>query len=500
MTAKRVGLSRRSALKGLAVAAGAIPLLGSPLSAVAAPLTSGGGPADGGADGAATLTGRLVYPQDPDYDAARAGWDALFSTYPQVVVFCQNTDDVVNALRYARENDIAFRARSGRHALEEGWNSIDGGIVIDVSALKSISVDLETKTATVGTGLNQGELVNALAKTPLAFPTGDEASVGLGGVTLGGGIGVLSPKMGVACDNLLAVEIVVPEGRSGAQVLRADLEQNSDLLWACRGGGGGNFGIATSYEVQLHDIPHTVGIWEVTWPFGAVEPAFDAWQRWAPSADERLGSTFEVFTPSAGLKVSGVFLGPPDQARELVAPLLEVPGAQFTVNTQTWVEHYNASNAAPEPFNRWKFTPMWAPEPLPLEAINVVRDMLTRAPSDGCSFWCLSWGGAVRTPPPGGTAFFWRDPIFYAEPGAGWNGAQGNGPHIAWIEQFRNVMEPYVEGGYVNVPDVAIADWGRAYYGSHFERLRAIKSRYDPYGVFSFEQSIPQSQSELEHS
>jgi FAD/FMN-containing dehydrogenase len=483
-------LSRRDVLKAFAATAGGAAMLRFPLSSAGASVVESGGSVGTGDDGATELTGRLVFPRDADYDAARAGWDALFSSYPQVVVFCQNTQDVVNALTHARENDIAFRVRSGRHSLE-GWSSVDGGIVIDVSPLKEVKVDRDAKTATVGTGLNQGELVNALAETPFGFPTGDEATVGLGGVTLGGGIGVLSRRMGVACDNLLAVEMVVPSGRRGARIVRADEKQNSDLLWACRGGGGGNFGIATSYKLRIHDMPATVGIWQVNWPFGALADAFEAWQRWAPSADERLGSIFNVGTPSVGLEVDGVFLGPEAEVRALLEPLLEVPGAQLQSSAQAWVDRYNAENAAPEPFASWKFTPMWARRPLPSAGIDIVREMLANAPSDGCSYWCLSWGGAVRTAPQGGTAFFHRDPIFYAEPGAGWNGAEGNGPHLAWIAEFREAMRPYTEGGYVNVPDRAIADWGTAYYGTNFERLRRIKSKYDPHEVFSFEQSIP---------
>ena len=494
MTDLQTGWSRRNALKGLAVAAGSIPLLGGPLAAAAPYVQDGTDAGPGGASGAqgtgAELTGRLVYPQDADYDAARALWDGLFDSYPQVIVFCQNTDDVLNALRYAREKEIAFRVRSGRHALE-GWSSVNSGIVIDVSDLKMVKLDAKSKTATVGTGLNQGELTNALAGTGLGFPTGDEASVGLGGVLLGGGIGVLSPSFGVACDSLLAVDIVVPEGDKGAKLIRADRNQHSDLFWACQGGGGGNYGIATSYEVKLHDLPDLVGIWQVTWPFTALQEAFDTWQNWAPSADPRLGSTFDVRTPSNGLRVDGIFLGPPEQTREFVEPLLKVPGAQFQSSAKNWVDHYNETNAAPEPFPNWKFTPMWAPRPLPKEALEIVRDMLIDAPSDGCEFWSLAWGGAVRTPPPGGTAFFWRDSIFYSEPGAAWAGSDPTGVHLAWIEDFRNALRPYIEGGYVNVPDVAIADWGEWYYGTHFDRLREIKSRYDPTEVFNFEQSIP---------
>jgi FAD/FMN-containing dehydrogenase len=446
--------------------------------------------APGVAPAGTQLTGRLVYPNDADYAAARAGWDKLFSSYPKVIVFCQNTDDVVNALTYARANDLAFRVRSGRHALE-GWSSIDGGIVIDVSALKNVRIDRAAKTATVGTGLNQGELVQALADTGLAFPTGDEATVGLGGVMLGGGIGVLCRQMGVACDNLLAADLVVPASGGGAQLVHADIDQNSDLLWACRGGGGGNFGIATAYTVRLHDMPATVGIWQVTWPFDAWADAFDAWQHWAPTADQRLGSTFNLGTPTVGIEVDGVFLGPESQVRPLLKPLLGVPGAQFQSSPQRWADHYQNENAAPDQLTSWKFTPMWARQPLAKDAFDTVRDLLTNAPSDGCSFWSLSWGGAVRNEPQGGTAFVHRDPLFYSEPGAAWNGTDPIGPHMAWIARFREAMRPYASGGYVNVPDRAIADWGTAYYGDNFDRLRRVKSTYDPDEVFSFEQSIP---------
>ncbi|MCH0564156.1 MULTISPECIES: FAD-binding oxidoreductase [unclassified Streptomyces] len=488
MSEEREGWSRRSALKGLTAAAGAVSLSGVSLpSAVSMPLTRNGTVPHGSHE-ATELTGRLVRPQDPGYESARKYWDELFNSYPQVVVFCQNTEDVVNALRYARENDIAFRARSGRHSLE-GWSSVDGGITIDVSDLKSVHIDPRAMTATVGTGLTQGELVNNLS--PFGFPTGNEATVGLGGLILGGGIGLFSRKMGVACDNLLATEIVIPDGASGAKVVRADSEHHSDLLWACRGGGGGNFGIATSYQLRIHAIPRKVGIWKVTWPFRALERALDTWQRWAPSADERLSSTYNAGIPSVGIEVSGTFLGPADQVRKMVEPLLEVPGASFEVTAESYVDYFNAENSGPREYFNYKFTPMWVHEPLPRKSLGEIRHMLANAPSEHCNFWALSWGGAVRRPPSGGAAWYWRDPIFYAEPGTGWNGSENNSLHIGWIEQFRDILRPYFHGGYVNVPDRSIANWGEEYYGEHFKRLRAIKGKYDPHEVFQFEQSIP---------
>jgi FAD binding domain/Berberine and berberine like len=489
---KRRDFARAAALT---VAAATLPSGLRALAAAPAAVTQATTAAPGAGAGAPPLTGRLVYPKDADYDAARASWDGLFSSYPSVIVFCQTTQDVVNALSYARQTDTAFRVRSGRHALE-GWSSIDGGIVIDVSPLKDVQLDRAAKTATVGTGLNQGELVAALADTGLAFPTGDEATVGLGGVLLGGGIGVLCRQMGVGCDNVLAVDTVVAAGDGGAQLVHADVDQHGDLLWASRGGGGGNFGVATSYTVRLHDLPATVGIWQVSWPFDAWADAFGAWQHWAPTADQRLGSAFNIGTPSVGIAVDGVFLGPESQVRELLKPLLAVPGAQFQSSPQKWADHYRNQNAPPPPGSifalpNWKFTPMWVRQPLADDALGTVRDLLKSAPSDGCSFWSLSWGGAVRNVPEGGTAFVHRDPIFYSEPAAAWSGTDTTGPHLAWIAQIRAALRPSIAGGYVNVPDRAIADWGTAYYGDNFDRLRQIKATYDPAHAFSFEQGIP---------
>jgi FAD/FMN-containing dehydrogenase len=343
----------------------------------------------------------------------------------------------------------------------------------------------------VGTGVNQGELVSALAGTGFGFPTGDEATVGLGGVTLGGGIGVLSRKMGVACDNLLEVELVVPSGAKGAKVVTANERTNADLLWACRGGGGGNFGVATAYTLRVHPMPDPVVIWQVTWPFDALADAFDAWQGWAPTADERLGSTFAFLPPSSGLEVDGVFLGSESELDNLLAPLGDVAGAQVKTTSTSWADNYRQNNSGPRQNQNWKFTPSWAYEPLPSGALDVIRDLMTQAPADACNYWCLSWGGAVRKAPRGGAAFVHRDPLFYAEPGAGWNDPALTPACYAWIAEFREAMQPYVEGGYVNVPDRAIADWGDAYYGKHFARLREIKSKWDPDEVFHFEQSIP---------
>ena len=236
---------------------------------------------------ATQLTGEVVRARNPGYEAARVGWNRLYSRYPETIVFCAETQDVLNAVRWAREQGIAMRARSGRHSLD-GWSSLDGGVVIDVSRMKSVSIDEAAGTATVGTGLTQKEVVPALGERGFVIPTGSEGGVGLGGVVLGGGFGLLTRSFGLASDNLLAAEIVVADGPNSAKVITADEHSNPDLLWACRGGGGGNFGITTSYTLKLHQlaqVEYVIARWTGHEHLGEL---LRIWQRDAPVADDRL--------------------------------------------------------------------------------------------------------------------------------------------------------------------------------------------------------------------
>src|SRR5690349_7226147 len=165
----------------------------------------------------AELTGAVVRRGDQDYERARQGWNRLYSSRPLAVVFCADTTDAVNALTWAQENEVAVRIRSGRHCLQ-GWSAVDDGLVIDVSRMTSVSVDAKARTATVGAGLTQWEAVDRLGDAGYATPTGTEGSVGLAGATLGGGFGLLTRAFGMACDNLLAAEVVVTSS-TGADVV-----------------------------------------------------------------------------------------------------------------------------------------------------------------------------------------------------------------------------------------------------------------------------------------
>ncbi|MFF0030662.1 FAD-binding oxidoreductase [Streptomyces avermitilis] len=491
--------SRRGLLKATAAAgAGAVVLPG--ITAAEAPSASAAAATDA-AEGAkckpAKLTGRIVRPNDPGYADASLGWDELFVHYPLVIVYAQETQDVVNALTWARQHDVALRVRSGGHSLE-GWSNVDNGIVIDVSELKSAHIDTASRIATVGAGLNQLEAVTALAEKDLAVTTGTEGTVGLSGATLGGGFGFLTRYLGMACDSLIGAEVVVAAGADCAKVIKADVKNNADLLWALRGAGNGNFGIVTSLTYKVAPLK-SVAYLQATWEgLGDLQGVFDTWQRTAPVADNRLGTQLEIHRGE--ILLFGVLAeGSEAEAKELLAPILSVGNPNVSVQIGNWGDVYAGFQipTADEPAN-WKFFSQFTTEPFPRKAISLIASFMQDAPSDDSNFFTQAFGGAVRRSPRGGTAFPHRDALFYSEPGAGWGtrGQAGSGDEItpqaqAWIAEFSQALRPYVNGAYVNVPNIGMQDWETAYWGSNFDRLRKIKAEYDPRNVFQYEQSIP---------
>ncbi|QHE71836.1 FAD-binding oxidoreductase [Rhodococcus sp. WAY2] len=439
----------------------------------------------------ANLTGEVVRAGDDGYEAARVGWNRVYSHYPEAIVFCCSTQDVVNAVRWARTEGIALRVRSGRHSLE-GWSSLDGGLVIDVSRMKSVVIDDTARTATVGTGLTQQETVAALGQRGFVVPTGSEGGVGLGGVVLGGGFGLLTRSLGMACDNLLAADIVVADGSRSATVVQATEHDNPDLLWACRGGGGGNFGIATSYTLKLHElstVTYLVARWTGHDHLGEL---LRTWQREAPIADERLTSALEVDSTVVELSAllhGGSRAGLEDELRSLLA----IGTPDVTVTEGAWPTIYGDVDRGPDDVPFWKFHSQFVSRPFPDEAIDLIVRYMGNTPSPPSNFFCSSFGGAVRHAPPGGSAFPHRDALFYCEPGAAWNDPALNSTALSWAADFWRALRPYGDGAYVNVPNAAASDWEREYYGSHCERLRQVKTAYDPDNVFNFEQSVPVS-------
>lgn len=446
----------------------------------------------------ASLTGEVVRQGHSDYDTARLGYNHLFRHRPEAIVYCAETQDAVNALAWARQNDVPVRVRSGGHCLE-GWSSVDHGLVIDVSRLKSTQIDAARSIATVGAGLKQLEAVTALGKAGCAAPTGTEGTVGLVGATLGGGFGLLTRQFGMASDNLLAAEVVVAPAGGGATTLIVDEENNTDLLWALRGAGNGNFGIVTSLTYRTHPLTQTIYV-TATWSgLDHLPEVYEAWQQSAPDVDNRLTSQLEILRDGF-LLTALLASGTEAEAVHILSRVLAAGAPEVIVKDGNWADIYAGFQIPPaDELANWKFLSQFIYEPYPPEAVRLIQTFMRHAPTPESNYFTNAFGGAVRSSEPaGGSAFAHRNALYYAEPGAGW-GKRGGIPASddpltpeceAWIAEFGEALQPFVDGAYVNVPNPGMPDWETAYWGSNVDRLRTIKAKYDPDNVFSYEQSV----------
>lgn len=439
----------------------------------------------------AKLTGIVIRPNDPEYQSARMNWNPFTNAFPKVFVFAQNEDDVANAVKWARENNVPIRMRSGRHSLAKDFNQTDNGIVIDTSHMRSVLVDKSELTATIQAGIRVGNLVRMLAKEGFLAPFGDSSTVGIGGISTGGGITAIQRTVGVISDNILEATIVDANG----DILHLSKNKFQDLLWAIRGGGGGNFGIITSYKLRILPAPSKVGIYRVVWPWKQVEEVIDTWQRWSPSVDVRLGTILEAYSKTNGLLHSqGIFLGPKDELEKLIKPLIKV-GSPIMV----FIDEVSLSEAIEfwqpnEPLvdtqsSTWSSS--WVEKVIPKEGIKAIRNFLEKAKGDESNFFFLNSGGAMNEVDPQDTAFFWRNTKYYLEWDASWTKESEAQKNIKLVQETREQLKPYITGSYVNVPDLNLKNYGQLYYGDNFARLQKVKAKYDPKNVFNFVQSIP---------
>ncbi len=456
------------------------------------------------------LTGRVLDPSSPGWDAARHNF-RLSVDYtklvPKNLVFCQHVSDVQNAVRFARANGLPIRARSGRHSYE-AYSLVGGGVIADVSEMDEISVDAQAGTARVGAGVFCLDLHENLYDVGLTIPAASGGSVGIAGLALGGGFGVTSRKYGMTCDNIVGVHMVNANGEH----VHANAQENPDLFWACRGGGGGNFGIVTSFDFKVNPIG-LVAMCKIEWRWDDFIAVVDAWQHWAPNAPDNL-STFLRLAVDGVITLYGVLT--PDAPAELagfstlLAPML---AAAPPTSVEVHMMPYSATAAVfagadptkPEwmlhPHNdrqQFKSTSAVAFETFPPEALALLKAQIDAAPpqtdwdtNEPSMIQMLAGGGAPGRVPIDATAVPHRKGKFIMQYDTYWTDPSDQQKSETWIEGVRTAMLPYAHGAYVNYVDHNIADYLDAYYGPNLQRLVQVKAAVDPDNVFNFPQSIP---------
>ncbi|MFL5798285.1 MAG: FAD-binding oxidoreductase [Actinomycetota bacterium] len=465
----------------------------------------------------ATLDGTLVRPGDPAYATAHRLFDPRFdSVHPQGVVRCASEADVQRAIAFATHHGLHFTARSGGHSY--GGYSTGHGLVCDLVGLSSIHVHPDLGTAVVGAGARLIDLYAAAAAHGRAIAGGSCPTVGISGVTLGGGQGVLDRRFGLTCDNLRAVRIVTADGA----VLTCTENQHADLFWACRGGGGGNFGVATSFTFRVHPLTHLARFF-LSWPWSRAAHVVAAWQHWAPDEPDDLWSNchlrFAVGNPS--ISVSGVYAGPQASMATEVSHLVHAVGSAPTVNqmaTGTYLDTMLIEAGCAGLTVAQCHLPSQNPQgvlgrelqvarsdffdhSLPPAGIQALLHSIERRGANpllaggGGGVGLDALGGAINRVPRDATAFVHRNSRFLAQYSTRWPpGASDQvvDANVAWLDAFHHAMRPFSSGlAYVNYIDPTLTDWQHAYYGANLARLVHVKARYDPGNFFQFPQSIP---------
>ncbi len=444
------------------------------------------------------VRGRVLVPRDSTRIVYNRRFEGL---RPDAVVHVENTADVAAAVRWADRFDVRVVARSGGHSYA-GYSSTGDGVVLDLSKLRGVRV--AGGRATVGPGAQLIDVQRALTRRGLTVPSGSCPSVGIGGLALGGGHGLAGRRLGLTSDNLLAARIVTADGR----VRRVDAHTNEDLYWACRGGGGGNFGIVTALTLRTHRARD--GSWfSVSWPWSQAEEALAAWQRFAPEAPPALTSIFSLGTSGGSgpprVAAVGQYFGDLAKLRRLVGPLTRVAGASLSSGSSTyfslvlrWAGCLDGGFAACHRSTRSSFFAKsdYFHKRLGPRGRATMIDWIERRqrnPSLGSGALLLdAYGGALNRPAADATAFVHRDMLFSLQYLAYFNGGAAGRASRRWINGVWRALRPHASGeAYQNYIDPQLEHWQRAYYGSNLERLREIKKQVDPDFRFRFRQAIP---------
>lgn len=484
MTAR---LSRRAFLEGSTVAAGSFLFGGTGLrQAAPPPVEDVRPPEDAVRRFAAALEGTVVRPSDASYDAQRRVWNGLVDKHPLLIARCTGAEDVVRSIGFARRHGLPLSVRGGGHHAA-GFAVADGGLMVDLAGMKRVRLG-GARTVVVGPGITAGELHRETQESGLMLPTGTVSTVGVGGLTLGGGEGWLTSRYGLTCDNLLSAEVVTGDGA----VVRANPDEHDDLFWALRGGGG-NFGVVTSFEFRVHELTEVVA-GSLVYPLGKAPEVLRAWRDAIHKGLPDELSSFVLFfqAPEPMVSINVCYLGPLEDAAEVLQPL-QAAGRPLadTIRSMSPLDlhtmHDAGSPAGPRRY--WRSHYLAA---IPDDAMSSVVESYSgvTSPQSVSLLWHLH--GAFKAFGADDTAYPHRDANYMFAVVSQWSEAVEDDRHVAWARSVWEAVRPFATGGsYSNfTSDVGVESVARA-FRHNLARLGRIKRRYDPDNFFRFNLNIP---------
>jgi FAD/FMN-containing dehydrogenase len=438
----------------------------------------------------AGLRGELVHPGQAAYDDVRKVWNGMVDKRPAIIVRCAGVTDVVAAVEFSREHDLLVSVRGGGHNVA-GKSVCHGGLMIDLAPMTGIHINPAGQTVRVEGGAKLGDLDSATQAYGLATTAGVVSSTGVAGLTLGGGVGRLARKYGLACDNLLSVELVTADGR----ILQANATENTDLFWGVRGGGG-NLGVVTSFEYQLHPVGPEIFGGVVIHPLARAKEALHFYYNYSREAPDEVSADAIVMTSPEGQKIlaiSACYIGSIDEGeralkplREFGPPLLDQLGRVPYTALQT-----SADVFFPDGLNYyWKSHFLKTITP---DVIEAAVSHFAMSPSPLSKILFQQYGGAIGRVGKTETAFWHRDAEYDFIPTSIWTDPAQSRDNLEWARNLWEAVKPSSSGVYVNNLGEEGEDEVKKAYGGHYERLAALKSKYDPINFFRLNQNVAPS-------
>ena len=435
------------------------------------------------------LRGVSLLPGDEGYDSVRRVWNAMVDRRPALIARCGGTADVINSVNFARENNLLISVRGGGHNFP-GNSVCEKGLMIDLSLMTGVRVDQAARTVRAQGGTKWGAFDHETQAFGLAAPGGTDPDTGIAGLTLGGGIGWLSGSYGLSCDNLISADVATADGR----MLTASAGENPDLLWGLRGGGG-NFGVVTSFEYRLHPVGPTVLAGYLVYPYRKARELFALLGEFTASMPDEMNIVaFLATLPEGGEKACRILLcyhGPMAEGERVIRPLREFgPPLSDDVRPMTYGEAQALALAPPGRRNYLKSHFM---SQVGDAVVDINLEFFDRATSPLSSVLFQYLGNAARRVPAGETAFGHRGALCQWAANAVFMDPEESEVHIRWVREFASALSPFSSGPYINQVGAEAEEGAaeiQAAFGVNFERLAALKQRYDPTNMFSHNHNI----------
>jgi hypothetical protein len=428
------------------------------------------------------ISGHVITPGAAEYESTRQVFNRAFDRRPAVIVRCAGSSDVAHALDFAEAKNLPLAVRGGGHS-RLGYAMCDGGVVIDLSGMKRVEVDAGKRVARAEAGAMVRDLDEATQRFGLATTSGGCPTVGIAGLTLGGGEGRLMEKYGAACDNLLSAQVVTVDGRQ----VEASHESNPDLFWAIRGGGG-NFGVVTALEYQLHSVGQVVS-GALLYPAGRIPELLEAFTKFLAGAPDELDVFAQLLPSERGprLKIDLCYCGDPRMANDVIRPLRALKPQDDSVKVMSYLEAQSAGGFLQAPVAHFQ-TNLLLRE-FSGAAIAAITTAINNAPAR-CKAIIVALRGAVSRVSLSDMAFALRQPCYEVDMTGVWSSPAEGADAVHSVQATRENLQPFADGVYVNQLGDTSDQLVRAGYGPNYARLVEIKKKYDPKNMLRLNQNI----------